>query len=48
MLVLIRILCVAKVFKYYPIVKLLTTFKGINKASRSHIIRLEKTNNNFA
>ena len=48
MLVLIRFFCVTKVFKYCQIIELLTIFKGLNEASRSQILRLEKTNNNFA
>ena len=48
MLVIIRFFWVIKIFKYYHNIELLTIFKGLNEASRSQILRLEKTNNNFA
>ena len=48
MLVVIRFFCVAKVFKYYHIIELMLIFFCLNEASRSHILCLEKTNNNFA
>ena len=48
MLVLIRFFCVAKVFEYYHIIELLVIFKGLNEASRSQILRLEKINNNLS